>query len=195
LLRDRGNGGQRDACRADVRALAVQGAVTEVGLHLVDHGAGALAALLATHRGQGEVNRLRTGEQVGSAVRAGCDTGTTADAGRVVQSLLCLGVVDQQIVGVRCGTSLDGDEAALLHDAVQCGTVDDHVLDDRVGSGAQRLQLDGVTIVEGDQALLAGRLVLVWAVRTVVHHQATGTTDTVAAVRGKGNDRKSVVYG
>src|SRR5699024_12595456 len=66
------------------------------------------AALLATHRGQGEVNQLRTGEQVGSAVRAGCDTGTTADAGRVVQSLLCLGVVDQQIVGVRCGTSLDG---------------------------------------------------------------------------------------
>src|SRR5699024_3055329 len=74
-----------------------------------------------------------------------------------------------------------------------CGTVDDHILDDRVRSGAQRLQLDGVTIVEGDQALLAGRLVLVWAVRTVVHHQATGTTDTLAAVRGQGGWRRAIL--
>ena len=68
---------------------------------------------------------------------------------------------------------------------IQCRTVDDHVLDNRVGSGTEWLQLDGLSFGEVEQALLAGRGVLARAVRTAVDGQTTGTTDALTAVRSE----------
>lgn len=179
------DGGQRDAGGADISALTEQGAGAEAGLDLVDHLAGTLAALFLAQGHEGEVDELRAGEQVRSTVRAGGDTSATADAGCVVECKLSGLVVHVQGVSIRCGTGVDGDVATLLHDAVQCGAVDDHVLNHRVRCGAQRFELDGVAVVEVEQALLAGRLVLLGTVGATVDVEATGTTDAFAAVRGE----------
>lgn len=131
LLVDRSNCGQWDTSWADVSTLAVEGTWTEGGFHLVNHLTGTLATLSLAHWHEGEVNELCTGEQVCRAVRAGSHTCATADAGCVVQSQLSGLVVHVQGVCIWSGTSVNGDVATLLHDAVQGGAVDDHVLDDR----------------------------------------------------------------
>ena len=131
------------------------------------------------------MNQLGAGEQVCRTVRAGSNAGTATNASGVVQRVLGGLVVDVHGIGIRCGAGIHGYVTALLHHVVQCGAVNHHVLNDGVRSGAEGLQLDGVAIVEVEQALLAGRGVLTRAVWATVDGQTTGTADALAAVRSE----------
>ena len=84
------------------------------------------------------------------------------------------------------GMDSESIAAALLHDVVERCAVDDHVLDDGVCSRAERLDLQGIPIFELEQALLAGRGILTWAMRATIDLQATGTTDAFTAIGGEG---------
>ena len=160
--------------------------MTKVGFQIIDHVAGTAATLFLAQRHEGEVHQLRTGKQVCSTIRAGGNASTAADAGSVVQRVLGSLMVDVHGIRIRSGTSIHGDVTALLHHVIQGRAVHDHVLDDRVGSGAEWLQLNRVTIGEIEQTLLAGRGVLARAVRAAIDGQATGATDALTAVGSKG---------
>src|SRR5699024_3271728 len=89
LASNRFHRSQRNTLGAHVGTLTVDGAVTEVGLQIVDHVTSTSSTLVLTQRHQGQVNQLGTGEQVRCTVWASCDTRATANAGGVVQSKLC----------------------------------------------------------------------------------------------------------
>src|SRR5699024_8549575 len=130
---------QRDTRRANIGALTVQGAVTEVGFQIVDHVAGTTSTLFLAQRHQRQVNKLGTSKQVCCTVWTSCHTSTTANAGSVVKRKLSGLVVLVQGICVWCSTCIHGHISTLLHDVVEGTTVNNHVLDDRVRSGAEWL--------------------------------------------------------
>ena len=132
------------------------------------------------------MNQLGTSEQVCSTVGASCDAGTTADAGCVIQRQFGGLVVHVQGVSVGRSARVDGHVATLLHDAVQCGAIHDHVFDHRVRCGAQRLDFQGVAVTVAHQTLVTGGLVFLWAVGASVDIEATGATDAFTAVGCEG---------
>src|SRR5699024_8655689 len=83
------------------------------------------------------------------------------------------------------GTCVHGDVATLFHALVKGATVNNHVLDYWVSSGAERLQAHGVAIGHLDSTLLASRSALSRTVSSAIDGQNTGTTDAFTAVRGE----------
>src|SRR5699024_12545958 len=82
-------------------------------------------------------------------------------------------------------TCIQGHLSTLLHDVVEGTTVINHVLDDRVRSGAEWLQGHRLAISELEQTLLTSRSVLSRTMRAAIYGQTTGTTDAFTAVRCK----------
>ena len=78
------------------------------------------------------------------------------------------------------------DEASGAHDAVVGLAVDDEVLDDGEGSGAEGLDGDGLAIGEGAHVDLAGGAA-VGALGNAVDDDAAGAADALAAVALEGD--------
>ena len=77
---------------------------------------------------------------------------------------------------------VDGDVAAGLDDAVERAAVDDEVVHDRERSGAERLDVDHVAVVELAHVELARRRAALGAVRLAVDHHPARSADALAAV-------------
>ena len=88
---------------------------------------------------------------------------------------------DQVRVGRRAGRRRD--VAAGLDDAIERAPVDHEILDQRKAGGAERLDHDGVAVVEQPQVHLARRGAALGPVRVAVDHQPARAADALAAVR------------
>ena len=126
-------------------------------------------------------------EEHRAGVFAGGDAGATADALRGVHREIGVAFRNGQGVGVGRGTRAGGDEAAGLLDFVEGGAVGDEVFNDGEGTGAEGLDDDGVTVVEGAHVGLAGGDAFAGTVGFAVDGAGAGAADAFAAVVGKGD--------
>ena len=161
-------------------------------VHLHDHGDGPLLGLQLTLRQQGELGDLGAEEQHRGAVGAGGGAGAATDAGRRVHGLLGHVLRDEDGVAVLGRAGVDGNVPAGGDNAVQSGTIDDQVLDDREALRTEGLDDDGVAILEPPHVQLAQGRFLVRTVGGAVDHGTTHAADTFAAVVVKGNGLESL---
>lgn len=155
-------------------------------VHLADHAEGA-PGFLGLALGQGvELAGFGGGEEHGAGVFTRGDAGSAADALGGVHSGIGDFFADEDAVGIGGGTGADGDVAAGLLDAVKGGAIDDEVLDDREGAGAEGLDPDGVSRAELAHVELAGGGGFLRAVRGAIDGHGAGTADAFTAVVIKG---------
>ncbi len=171
-----------DALRASGFALVLVGAVAEAhGVHLAHHGEHALVLFGLALRQQVEVSSLGGGEEHGGAVLAACHTGTTADAGRSVESGISRLLAYGHVVGVGGRTRAHVHKAASGNDVVQRGTVYHQVTQQRECSSTEGLNPDGVAILELAHVQLAGCYLLATVGHTV-DGEGAHAADAFAAV-------------
>ena len=92
-----------DFFRADCFTLEVVGAVSEAfGVHLIDHGDGALVFLDLALGKVVEVGGFRGDEEHRRRVLTGGDTGTAADAGSGIEGRIGICLRNGKSVGIRC---------------------------------------------------------------------------------------------
>ena len=99
-------------------------------------------------RQEAEVRDLRRNEEHRGSVLTGSHAGTATDTGGSVESAVGISLGNRNGGSFRSGTGVDGNEAASLDNAVECGTVYGTVTDNRECGGAPRFDHDGVAILE-----------------------------------------------
>ena len=148
---------------------------------------------------EGEVGYLGADKEHGGCVRAGGNAGAAADAGSRIQGRLRSLSRDRDGVCVRGASGVDRDIAPGLDDPVKRGPVDCQVFDDREGPGPERLDDQGVVVLEMTHVKLAQGGLLFRAVRLSVDHGTAHAADPFSAVMVKGDrvfsfQGKALVY-
>ena len=171
-----------DTLGASGLALVLIGAVTEAeGIHLADHGQDALILLRLTLGQQVKVSGLGGGEEHGGAILAAGHAGTATDAGsgieRGVRRLLTHG----HVVGVRRGTGTHVNETTGSDDLIQGLAVHHQIAQDGESLGAERLDPDGITVLELTHVQLAGGDMLT-AVGHTVDGKGAHTANALSAI-------------
>ena len=99
---------------------------------------------------------LRGREQARRSVRTCRNTGAAPDARRGVEGVLHDLVLDGHRVGLGFRAGVDGDVAAGLNHPVKTASIDDEILDDRKGAGAEGFDRDlglaGKVIVQNKES-------------------------------------------
>ncbi len=155
----RGDEVEADALGAGRFTLTDVGAVAEAfRIHRIHHAKGAAVFLRLALWEDVELGHLGRGKEHGAGVGAGGHAGTAADAGGTVHRDVGHFLADGQGVGVLCGADVLGDVATGLDDAVEGAAIDDEVLDQGKGLGAEWLHDDGITVLEAAHVQLTGGL-------------------------------------
>ena len=159
------------------------GAGTETELvHLGNHRLGPLGSLDLALRKKCEGAYTCGNEKHSRTVLACSYTGTAADTCSTVHALFSNLMGDRNHISVRDSAGIHRDEAAGLHDLVECLAVYDEVLDNREYIASPRLDSDGVTVLELAHVQLAGGHLVIRSMCPSVDIERTCTAYTLTAV-------------
>ena len=164
------------------------GAVAEA-LFIVggDHVQNALIPLRLTLRNLGELIHLSPGEKMGTSVRACRHTGSAADTCGGVHGVVRGVFAHQHRVGIGGRTGVERHVATGLNDAVESGSVNHQVFDNRERVGSERLDGDDITAAEMPHTQSTSGGARQRPVGDAVDNESTGSADSFSTIAVEGN--------